>query len=162
MIGGTGFDELHGGAGNDLIFNSDHGRLFGDEGADLLVGVGPGELLASGGDDVDEALARLGRKRNITVFTRHYQVAVLLAESRAHDLDDLVGQRVEVVGEPVQALRVGVKGNETRFPAAQLRGRKLRRGKRGTRDAVKAMAAGLTPADLAWVLANTREFLFLP
>lgn len=54
MIGGTGFDELHGGAGNDLIFNSDHGRLFGDEGADLLVGVGPGELLASGGDDVND------------------------------------------------------------------------------------------------------------
>ena len=28
--------------------------------------------------------------------------------------------------------------------------------------AVKAMDAGLKPADLAWVLANTREFLFLP
>ncbi|MEY4271759.1 MAG: hypothetical protein RL250_625, partial [Verrucomicrobiota bacterium] len=26
----------------------------------------------------------------------------------------------------------------------------------------RALAAGLTPADLAWVLANTREFLFLP
>jgi len=26
----------------------------------------------------------------------------------------------------------------------------------------QALAAGLTPADLAWVLANTREFLFLP
>ncbi|MFM7786551.1 MAG: LysR substrate-binding domain-containing protein, partial [Gammaproteobacteria bacterium] len=31
---------------------------------------------------VDEALSRLGRKRRITVFTRHYQVAVLLAEQR--------------------------------------------------------------------------------
>jgi len=28
--------------------------------------------------------------------------------------------------------------------------------------AVKAMDAGLKPTDLAWVLANTREFLFLP
>ena len=28
---------------------------------------------------VDEALARIDRKRNITVFTRHYQVAMLLA-----------------------------------------------------------------------------------
>jgi len=28
---------------------------------------------------VDEALARLGKKRHIAVFTRHYQVAVLLA-----------------------------------------------------------------------------------
>lgn len=28
---------------------------------------------------VDEALARLGRRRNIVVFTRHYQVAALLA-----------------------------------------------------------------------------------
>ena len=27
--------------------------------------------------------------------------------------------------------------------------------------ATKAMGAGITPADLAWVLVNTREFLFL-
>ncbi len=31
---------------------------------------------------VDEALARLGKQRNITVFTRHYQAAVRLAEQK--------------------------------------------------------------------------------
>ncbi|MEP6419909.1 MAG: LysR family transcriptional regulator, partial [Marinobacter sp.] len=33
---------------------------------------------------VDEALSLMGRKRQISVFTRHYQVAMLLAEQ--HDL----------------------------------------------------------------------------
>jgi hypothetical protein len=42
------------------------------------VGVNPGAVQDLGW--VDEALARLGRKRRITVFTRHYQVAVLLGE----------------------------------------------------------------------------------
>lgn len=41
------------------------------------VGVDPSAVQDLGW--VDEALARLGRKRRITVFTRHYQVAVLLA-----------------------------------------------------------------------------------
>ncbi len=54
VAGDDGNDSILAGAGDDLIFNSDHGRLFGDEGADLLVGVGPGELLASGGDDVND------------------------------------------------------------------------------------------------------------
>jgi DNA-binding transcriptional LysR family regulator len=44
------------------------------------VGVDPSAVQSLGW--VDEALARLGRKRNITVFTRHYQVAVLLAEQK--------------------------------------------------------------------------------
>jgi hypothetical protein len=44
------------------------------------VGVDPSSEKSLGW--VDEALARLGRKRNITVFTRHYQVAVLLAAQK--------------------------------------------------------------------------------
>ena len=46
------------------------------------VGVNPKDVQRLGW--VDEALARLGRKRRISVFTRHYQVAMLLAEQ--HDL----------------------------------------------------------------------------
>ncbi|MBP9032575.1 MAG: LysR family transcriptional regulator [Pseudomonadales bacterium] len=44
------------------------------------VGVNPGDVQDLGW--VDEALARLGRKRRISVFTRHYQVAVLLATQK--------------------------------------------------------------------------------
>lgn len=44
------------------------------------VGVDPSAVQSLGW--VDEALSRLGRKRRITVFTRHYQVAVLLAEQK--------------------------------------------------------------------------------
>jgi len=44
------------------------------------VGVDPSAVQDLGW--VDEALARLGRKRRITVFTRHYQVAVLLATQK--------------------------------------------------------------------------------
>ena len=54
VAGDDGDDSILADTGDDLIFNSDHGRLFGDEGADLLVGVGPGELLASGGDDFND------------------------------------------------------------------------------------------------------------
>lgn len=46
------------------------------------VGVNPKDVQRLGW--VDEALARMGRKRRISVFTRHYQVATLLAEQ--HDL----------------------------------------------------------------------------
>jgi DNA-binding transcriptional LysR family regulator len=46
------------------------------------VGVNPKDVQRLGW--VDEALARMGRKRQISVFTRHYQVAMLLAEQ--HDL----------------------------------------------------------------------------
>ena len=46
------------------------------------VGVGVDPSGAGSLGWVDEALARLGRKRHITVFTRHYQVAVLLAEQQ--------------------------------------------------------------------------------
>ncbi|MEM7209054.1 MAG: LysR family transcriptional regulator [Pseudomonadota bacterium] len=42
------------------------------------VGVNPDDVQRLGW--VDEALSRTGRKRNITVFTRHYQAAMLLAE----------------------------------------------------------------------------------
>ncbi|WP_426417686.1 LysR family transcriptional regulator [Aestuariirhabdus sp. LZHN29] len=44
------------------------------------VGVNPKDVQRLGW--VDEALARLDRKRNIAVFTRHYQVAMLLAQQR--------------------------------------------------------------------------------
>jgi DNA-binding transcriptional LysR family regulator len=44
------------------------------------VGVDPSAVQDLGW--VDEALARLGRKRRITVFTRHYQVAVMLATQK--------------------------------------------------------------------------------
>lgn len=44
------------------------------------VGVDPSAVQDLGW--VDEALARLGRKRHITVFTRHYQSAVLLATQK--------------------------------------------------------------------------------
>ena len=46
------------------------------------VGVNPNDVQRLGW--VDEALGRIGEKRNISVFTRHYQVAMLLAEQ--HDL----------------------------------------------------------------------------
>jgi DNA-binding transcriptional LysR family regulator len=46
------------------------------------VGVGVDPSAAQSLGWVDEALERLGRKRRITVFTRHYQVAVLLAEQK--------------------------------------------------------------------------------
>ncbi len=46
------------------------------------VGVNPKDVQRLGW--VDEALGLMGRKRHIAVFTRHYQVAMLLAEQ--HDL----------------------------------------------------------------------------
>jgi len=46
------------------------------------VGVNPKDIQRLGW--VDEALAKIGCKRQISVFTRHYQVAMLLAEQ--HDL----------------------------------------------------------------------------
>jgi len=46
------------------------------------VGVNPDDVQRLGW--VDEALARIGEKRKISVFTRHYQVAMLLAQQ--HDL----------------------------------------------------------------------------
>ena len=46
------------------------------------VGVNPKDVQRLGW--VDEALAKIGHKRQISVFTRHYQVAMLLAEQ--HDL----------------------------------------------------------------------------
>lgn len=46
------------------------------------VGVNPKDVQRLGW--VDEALSRMNRKRRISVFTRHYQVAMLLAEQ--HDL----------------------------------------------------------------------------
>lgn len=42
------------------------------------VGVNPDDVQRLGW--VDEALTRLGKKRHITLFTRHYQAAMLLAE----------------------------------------------------------------------------------
>ena len=44
------------------------------------VGVDPGDVQCLGW--VDEALARIGGKRRISVFTRHYQSAILLAGQR--------------------------------------------------------------------------------
>ncbi len=44
------------------------------------VGIDPGDVQRLGW--VDEALASLKRKRHITVFTRHYQAAMLLAEQK--------------------------------------------------------------------------------
>ena len=44
------------------------------------VGVGVDPSAAQNLGWVDDALERIGRKRRITVFTRHYQVAVLLAQ----------------------------------------------------------------------------------
>lgn len=41
---------------------------------------------------VDEALVKIGAKRNISVFTRHYQVAMLLAKQ--HDLIATLPSRV--------------------------------------------------------------------
>lgn len=46
------------------------------------VGVNPKDVQRLGW--VDEALVKIGEKRNISVFTRHYQVAMLLAQQ--HDL----------------------------------------------------------------------------
>ncbi len=44
------------------------------------VGVNPKDVQRLGW--VDEALSRIGEKRRISVFTRHYQVAMLLARQR--------------------------------------------------------------------------------
>ena len=44
------------------------------------VGINPDDVQRLGW--VDEALNRLGKKRHITVFTRHYQAAMLLAEQK--------------------------------------------------------------------------------
>ncbi len=44
------------------------------------VGINPDDVQRLGW--VDEALDRLGRKRHITVFTRHYQAAMLMAEQK--------------------------------------------------------------------------------
>ena len=46
------------------------------------VGINPDDVQRLGW--VDEALTRLGKKRHISVFTRHYQAAMLMAEQ--HDL----------------------------------------------------------------------------
>jgi len=54
------------------------------------VGVNPEDVQRLGW--VDEALVRIGAKRKISVFTRHYQVAVLLA--RQHDLIATLPSRV--------------------------------------------------------------------
>ena len=54
------------------------------------VGVNPEDVQRLGW--VDEALVRLGAKRSISVFTRHYQVAVLLAKQ--HDLIATLPSRV--------------------------------------------------------------------
>ncbi len=51
-------------------------------GVGVGVGVNPKDVQRLGW--VDETLSRLGRKRRISVFTRHYQVATLLAEQ--HDV----------------------------------------------------------------------------
>jgi DNA-binding transcriptional LysR family regulator len=44
------------------------------------VGMNPGDVQHLGW--VDEALTRMKRKRRISVFTRHYQAAMLLAEEK--------------------------------------------------------------------------------
>lgn len=44
------------------------------------VGIDPDDVQRLGW--VDEALSRLGKKRHITVFTRHYQAAMLMAEQK--------------------------------------------------------------------------------
>ena len=49
-------------------------------GGTLFLGVDPGSGEQLGW--VDDALARLGKKRRIRVFTRHYQAALKLAELR--------------------------------------------------------------------------------
>src|SRR5690606_21667676 len=54
------------------------------------VGVNPEDVQRLGW--VDEALVALGAKRNISVFTRHYQVAMLLAKQ--HDLIATLPSRV--------------------------------------------------------------------
>lgn len=54
------------------------------------VGVNPEDVQRLGW--VDEALVKLGAKRNISVFTRHYQVAMLLAKQ--HDLVATLPSRV--------------------------------------------------------------------
>ncbi|MCP5160895.1 MAG: LysR family transcriptional regulator [Hahellaceae bacterium] len=54
------------------------------------VGVNPEDVQRLGW--VDEALVKIGAKRNISVFTRHYQVAMLLAKQ--HDLIATLPSRV--------------------------------------------------------------------
>ena len=63
------------------------------------VGVNPNDVQRLGW--VDEALGRIGVKRKISVFTRHYQVAMLLAKQ--HDLiATLPSKAAKLMGESPQ------------------------------------------------------------
>ncbi len=63
----------------DAYLNANH-IWVSKTGFGVGVGVNPKDVQRLGW--VDEALAKLDKKRNISVFTRHYQVAMLLSQQR--------------------------------------------------------------------------------
>jgi len=79
------------------------------------VGVNPSDVQRLGW--VDEVLGQLGSKRRITVFTRHYQAAMLLAEQ--NDLVVTIPSRAALL--QAHNDRLAVKAPPFEIPAIQLK-----------------------------------------
>lgn len=79
------------------------------------VGVNPADVQRLGW--VDEVLGHLGKKRRITVFTRHYQAAMLLAEQ--NDLVVTLPSRAALLQSHND--RLAVKAPPFEIPAIQLK-----------------------------------------
>ncbi|PTY35966.1 LysR family transcriptional regulator [Saccharospirillum sp. MSK14-1] len=81
----------------------------------VSVGVDPGDVQRLGW--VDEVLRQLGKKRRITVFTRHYQAAMLLSEQ--NDLVLTVPSRAALL--QAENPRLVVKAPPFEIPPIQLK-----------------------------------------
>jgi len=79
------------------------------------VGVNPNDVQRLGW--VDESLSKIGQKRKISVFTRHYQVAMLLAEQ--HDLVATLPSRAARLKS--QSAKLVVKTPPFDIPAFELK-----------------------------------------
>ena len=79
------------------------------------VGVNPNDVQRLGW--VDESLSKIGQKRKISVFTRHYQVAMLLAEQ--HDLVATLPSRAAKLKS--QSAKLVVKTPPFDIPAFELK-----------------------------------------
>jgi len=79
------------------------------------VGVNPKDVQRLGW--VDEALVKIGKKRRISVFTRHYQVAMLLAQQ--HDLVATLPTRAAQLN--TKSSNLVMKGPPFEIPAFELK-----------------------------------------
>ncbi len=79
------------------------------------VGVNPNDVQRLGW--VDESLSKIGQKRKISVFTRHYQVAMLLAEQ--HDLVATLPSRAAKLKS--QSARLVLKAPPFDIPSFELK-----------------------------------------